>query len=63
MEVLDSKGKPIGSGWTIISIEQLTVDNFRIKEQKASSYIDLPENNKSYLGLVNKPNTCNDACF
>ena len=46
LELVDAKGKPIGSGWRSISVDQLNVDIYRIKEQRASSYIELPENPK-----------------
>ena len=42
LDVLESKVKHIGSWWTVISIDQLTVGIYRIKEQSASSSIDWP---------------------
>ena len=35
LAVVYSKGKPIGSKWTITAIDQLDVDIYRIKEQRA----------------------------
>ena len=43
LEVLDDKGKPSGSRWKIISIDQLNNDIYRIKEQRASTYIALAD--------------------
>ena len=46
LKVLDDKGKPSGSRWKVISLDQLNYDIYRIKDQRASSYIDLPDKKK-----------------
>ena len=47
----------------ILYIDQLNVDIYRRKEQRASSYIDLPDFLEMKFGLVNIPSTCDDECF
>ena len=63
LEVLYDDGKPIGSKWTILSLDQLNFHIDRIKEQRASTLIELQKYKNSKVGLVNIQNICYDACW
>ena len=64
LEQVASKGKPIGSRWKHISMDQCNVDIHQIKELRASSYIETPDTfTNPKLGLVNIQKTCDDECF
>ena len=39
----DVEGKPMGSGWKIVSIDKLAIDIFETKPLRGSSYIETPE--------------------
>ncbi|MFM7977914.1 MAG: hypothetical protein ACKPKO_01250, partial [Candidatus Fonsibacter sp.] len=43
LEQADVEGKPMGSGWTIVSIDKLVIDIFETKPLRGSSYIPTPE--------------------
>ena len=57
IEVLEqqyAEGKPIGSGWTIVSIGKLMIDIVETKPLRGSSYIQTPEQfSKPTCGLLN----------
>ena len=63
LELLDDSGKPVGSGLKFISVDQLNVDIYRIKEQRASSYMPEKFAKKANFGLVSIQNTCDNECF
>ena len=44
LEQVDKDGKPIGSGWAIVSFDKLSTDIFKTKPMRASSYMPTHEN-------------------
>ena len=63
LKVLDDEGKPSISRWNIIAIDQLFVDIYWIKEQRAFTYIELPEISKLYVWFSKYTKNCDDECF
>ena len=63
-QVLNNKdGKPIGSGWGIVSFNKLSINIFETKARRASSYIPTPEKySNPKCGLVNIRND-DELCF
>ncbi|MFM7988048.1 MAG: hypothetical protein ACKPKO_52915, partial [Candidatus Fonsibacter sp.] len=43
LEQSDIEGKPMGYGWTIVSIDKLVIDIFETQPLRGSSYIETPE--------------------
>ena len=66
IETLDQKdveGKPIGSGWMIISINKLAIDMFETKPLRGSIYTTTPEKYaNAKCGLINIRND-DEECF
>ena len=63
LEQADKGGKPIGSGWALVSFNKLSIDIFETKALRASSYIPTPEEySNSMCGLVNIQND-DELCF
>ena len=40
LEERDVEGRPVGSGWTIVSIDKLAIENFETKPLRGASYIE-----------------------
>ena len=63
LEQTDVNGKPIGSGWSIKTIDELTIDFFETKSKGASSYIPTPARyTNAMCGLINIHNE-DEECF
>ena len=63
LEQTDVNGKPIGSGWSIKSIDEQTIDIFETKSIRASSYIPTPPRYTNAMrGLINIHNE-DEECF
>ena len=63
LEQVDKDGKPIGSGWAILSFNKLPIDILETKAMRASSYIPTPEQySNAMCGLVNIQND-DRLCF
>ena len=50
----DVEGKPMGSGWMIVSIDKLAIDIFETKPLRGSSYIETPEKIFQFKMRVNQ---------
>ncbi|MFM7983208.1 MAG: hypothetical protein ACKPKO_28195, partial [Candidatus Fonsibacter sp.] len=64
LELVDDDGKPLGTGWTLKSIDTLAIDVYETKPLRASSYIPTPSKySNSKCGLINIQNKEDDECF
>jgi len=64
LELVDDNGKPLGSNWSLKSIDKLAIDVYETKPLRASSYIPTPSKYSNLkCGLINIQNKTDDECF
>ena len=58
MDQRDAEGKPMGSGWRVISIDTLAIDIFETKPLRGSSYIETPDKYSKTKANTHINNSC-----